>query len=257
MSSVNNLNPEADTISAPAIARFTSNAPFTGNLAVTSLGTARVNGAVDGAWTVGDARSVTVGGTAPTWVGNFSGPVRSFRATEALSGTLNAAAINQLRAGNLAGANVTLTQAPGTGVALGRLTAGSIADSNIRSTADIGTITANTITNSTIYAGVNVPAGSLLPTSATDFVAPSTIRGVNVRSRTAAGFVDSAVAASNLGRMNLGAINTINAGVPFGISGQTIASVTAAIVGGEAIRLRRLEEPTQGGSAGDFNVRVF
>ena len=253
----NNLNPEADVVTAPAIARFTSGGGYGGNLNVGSLGTARVTGGATGAWTAGDARSITVASTSPAWVGNFTGAVRSFTATEGMSGSLTAAAVNQLRVGNMAGANVTLTLAPGAGPALRRLTASAISDSNIRTSADIGTITANTITGSTVYAGVNVPAGSLLPTAATDFVAPATIRGVNVRSRTGTGFSDSAVAASNLGRINLGTVPTTNAGVPFGVSGQAIASVTAVLSTGEALRLRRLAEPTDGGTAGDFDVRVF
>jgi hypothetical protein len=162
-----------------------------------------------------------------------------------------------VRAGNIAGANLTLTQAAGAGTALGRLTAGSISASNVRASSNIGTVTANTITGSTIYAGVNVPAGNLLPTGAADFVAPSTIRGVTVRSRSGVGFSNSAVAASTLGRMNLGTVPSTNAGVAFGVSGQTIASLTATIEGGQSLRLRRLEEPADGGAAGDFHVRVF
>lgn len=256
-----NVDPEADTITAPAVSRLTANGDYVGSLNVGSLGTARISGGVAaGTWNVGDARSVSVTSTGPAWLGNFTGGVRSFRATGDLAGTLTAPSINQLRVGSMTGANLTLTQAPGSGrtPALGRLTStGAIANTNIRASHDLGTITAAAITGSTIYSGVNVPPGSLLPTSAADFVAPATIRGVNIRARTAAGFANSAIVASTLGRMNLGLVNSQNGGVPFGVAGQTIASVNATGTGGNSIRRSRLTEPTDGVTFEDFNVLVF
>lgn len=256
-----NVDPEADIITAPAIARLTANGDYVGSLNVASLGTARIGGGVAaGTWNVGEARSVTVTSTGPAWVGNFTGGIRSFTATGDLAGTLTAPSINQLRVGSMTGANVTLTQAPGTGnaPALGRLTSsGAIGNSNIRASHNLGTITAAAITGSTIYSGVNVAPGSLLPSSAADFVAPASIRGVTVRARDGFGFSNSAIAASTLGRVNLGQVNTFNGGVPFGLAAQTITSLRADGGMGDTVRRNRLTEPTDNINFGDFHVLVF
>ena len=118
-------------------------------------------------------------------------------------------------------------------------------------------MTAAAVTGSTIYAGVNPPAGALLPTVAADFVAPATIRGVNIRTRGTSGFSNSAIAASTLGRMNLGVVNTDNGGAPFGIAAQTIAGVSATGSGANVVRRSRLTEPADSITCGDFNVVVF
>ena len=255
-----NVDPEADIITAPAIARLTANGDYVGSLNVGTLGNARIGGGVAaGTWNVGNAGSVTVTSTGPAWAGNFGGPVRSFTATGDLSGTLTAGSINQLRVGSMTGANVTLTQTGlNTVPSLGRLTStGPITNSNVRASHDVGTITAGSISGSTIYAGVTPPAGSLLPASATDFVAPATIRGVTLRSRAAAAFSGSAIAASTLGRLNLGSVNTFNNGVPHGVAAQTIASLNAVSGTGDSVRRSRLAEPTDNINFGDFYVLLF
>ena len=256
-----NVDPEADIITAPSIGRLTANGDYVGSLNTASLGTARIGGGVaSGTWNVGDARSITVGSTGPAWVGNFAGGVRSFSTTGDLSGTLNAASVNRLRVGSMTGANVNLTQAPAprTAPALGQLVStGAITNSAIRSSHDLGNINAGGITGSTIYAGVVPPAGTLLPTDPAAFVTPATIRGVNIRTRGAPGFSKSAIAASTLGRMNLGLVNTENGGVPFGLAGQTIASVNATGSAGNSVRRSRLTEPADSLTFGDFNVLVY
>jgi hypothetical protein len=256
-----NVDPAEDVITAPSIQRFTVDGDYVSSLSVGSLGTARVGGGVAaGTWNVGEARSVVVTNTGPGWTGTFTGGVRSFSANGDLSGTLTAASINSLRAGSMTGADVTLTRAaaPRTPPALGRLTsAGTIADSRIRASHDLGTITAAAITGSTIYVGVNAPATGLLPAGAADFIAPATIRGVNVRTRGTAGFSNSAIAAPAMGRVNLGVVNSDNASVPFGLAAQSIASLNAVGSGGNSIRSKRLSEPADNINFGDFNVLLF
>lgn len=176
-----------------------------------------------------------------------------------LSGTFGAGSIRSLRAASLTGANITLTQAfAPTAQSLGRLTTtGAITNSNIRSAGNVGTITALSMSGSTVYAGVNTPDGGPLPDSADDFVAPATVRGVTIRNRAAPSFLASNVAASVLGRMNLGVVQRENAGVPFGLAAQTLASLNAADVAQARIRAARFTEPSQSLDLSDFEVRIF
>jgi cyclophilin family peptidyl-prolyl cis-trans isomerase len=258
---------ESDAISAPAIGKLQSDGDFTGVLTLngpgtgTNLGNSRVKGAATGTWSVqGTVGNISVGSTAASWLGSFGGPIGALAVAGDLAGTLNAASVRSLRAGSLTGANITLIQPTAAGaIALGSLNSrGAIANSNIRAVgADVGSVSALSITNSTIYAGVNPAEGAALPDAATDFVAAATIRSVTVRNRTAASFVNSDIAAQTLGRMNLGVINTANGGVPFGLAGDTILSVTATDAAGARIRFARLTEAGDSRESADFKVRVF
>jgi cyclophilin family peptidyl-prolyl cis-trans isomerase len=190
---------------------------------------------------------------------NVPGPIGNVTIVGDLSGTFSAGSVRSIKAASVTGANITLTQgfAP-TGVSLGRLTAtGAISNTNIRSNGNIGTIAALSLSNSTIYAGVNPPDGGVLPDSADDFVSAAAIRGVTIRNRAAASFVSSDIAASVLGRLSLGVINTDNAGVPFGVAAQTLASLNAVDAAGVPVRGARLAEPGQSSERGDFKVRIF
>lgn len=258
---------ESDVITAPAVGQLQSGGDFTGVLTINgpgtgnNLGSARIDGAATNTWSVqGVVGSVSVGSTAASWLGSFGGPIRAFTVAGDLAGTLNAASVRSLRAGTITNANITLVQPAGPGaVALGSLNArGAITNSNVRAAAaDIGTVSALSITNSTFYAGVNPAEGTPLPDAATDFVAPATIRSVSVRNRGAASFVNSDIAAQTLGRMTLGVISTANGGVPFGLAADTIAAVTATDAAGARLRYARLTEPADSKESADFKVRVF
>lgn len=259
--------PDPDVIAAPAVRSFHSGGDFGGTLSLSNpgtadaLGSARVAGAVSGPWTVvGSTGSVTVGSTGASWLGTFGGSVRSLVVVGDLAGTFRAVNAGSVRAGSMSGASIYLTQPNVAGaVALGSLVArGAISGSNIRADAGtIGSVTAASITSSTIYAGVNPGEGAGLPDAATDFIAPGTIRSVTVRNRTGPSFVGSDIAAQTLGGMNLGVIQTANGGVPFGLAAQTIAAVTAADAAGARIRYARLDEPADSRESADFKVRVF
>jgi peptidyl-prolyl cis-trans isomerase A (cyclophilin A) len=190
---------------------------------------------------------------------NVLGAVGNMTILGDLAGTISAGSIRSLRAASVSGATILLTQgfAP-TGLSLGKLTAaGAISNTNIRSNGNIGTIAALSLSNSTIYAGVNPPDGGALPDSADDFASAATIRGVSIRNRAAASFVASNIAASVLGKLSLGVINTNNAGVPFGVAAQTLASLNAVDSAGAPVRAARLTEAGQSSERGDFKVRIF
>jgi cyclophilin family peptidyl-prolyl cis-trans isomerase len=259
---------DRDVITAPAIRTLQSGGDFTGDLALTGapgtrvLNSVKVLGAVpSGTWsTTGAVGSVSVGSTGAAWSGAF-GQVNSFKVTGDLSGTLTAGSVRSVRAGSVTSAVIALTQGPGTGLTnLGSLnSAGAISGTSIRSAGNIGSITAASMTGSSIFAGVEEPAGLpvALPDAATDFVPGVSIRALNVRNRTAASFSGSYVAAASLGRMNLGVVNTANGGVPFGLAALDLASLTAVDGAGAPIRARRLTDPAGSIDQGDFKVRVF
>ena len=54
--------------------------------------------------------------------------------------------------------------------------------------------------------------------------------------------------------MNLGVVNTDNAGVPFGLTAEFIARLDAKGSAGNSIRSKRLSEPADNINFGDFNV---
>ena len=259
---------DPDVIAAPAIGSLQSGGDFAGTLSLNgagaagdALGSARINGAATGTWTVtGSTGSVSIGSTAAGWVGTFGGSLRSLLVGGDLAGSLSAVSIVAARVGSMTGANVTLTQPTAAGaVALGSFSArGAVSNSNIRAAAaNIGSVVAGSISNSTIYAGVNPGEGAGLPDAPADFIAPATIRSVVVRNRTGPSFVGSDIAAQTLGSMNLGVIQTANGGVPFGLAAETTASVTAADAAGARIRYARLDEPADSRESADFKVRVF
>jgi cyclophilin family peptidyl-prolyl cis-trans isomerase len=257
---------EADTVSTPMLASLQSNGDFGGSLTLTgaqsgnTINTAKVKGAVSGTWAVaGFAGNVSAGSTAASWVANFGGSLRTLAVAGDLSGTVTANSINTVKAGSVTGANLTLTQPAAAGaVALRSLNSkGAMANTNLRATAsDIGTVAALSITNSTIFAGFN-PENAALPTALTDITGNTTIRGVTVRNRSAASFVNSDVAAHNIGKLNLGVVQTANAGVPFGAAADSITSVVANDAAGARLKFSRLDDPVESKTSADFVLRVF
>jgi hypothetical protein len=128
-------------------------------------------------------------------------------------------------------------------------------DVDVRSTADIGTVSAASMNDTEIYAGV---AGGDLPVSAASFVNAATIRNVTIRNRAATpAFIDSNIAASTLGRMNLGAVQVNNGGESFGLAAQAVQSLSALGANGAPIRDVRMTEPTDSLDQVDFEVRIF
>jgi hypothetical protein len=223
------------------------------------LGNAKITGALTSAdWNVsGKTSRISAGSVGSDWTGTF-GDVAKFSTTGNLAGDLNAGSINSLSAGTITGAGITLnrTVAEG-GPALNRLSArGAMIDTNVRSAGDIGTVSAASMTNCIIYAGMQ-GGRPQLPDSAADFASGATIRNVTIRNRIPApAFNDSNIAAATLGRINLGAVQVTNGGTAFGLAAQTLNSLSATN-NGTPIRAAQLTEPTQSLDFTDFEVRIF
>jgi hypothetical protein len=197
-----------------------------------------------GPWTGTDANADTI--TAPA--------VKSMQVTGDFNGDL-AVSGNGQRTGTPA---VGSTRVSGnlsgnwTVASLKSLKAGTITNCVIRSTNDIGSVSANSISGSTIFAGVaTTTAAGSLPADATAFPTSASVKSVSVKSTS-----NSFIAAKSLGDMSLGAVQVDNAGVPFGLAADAIFSLLATGANGAPIRGARLTDPSQTLTQGDFKAQV-
>ena len=231
------------------------------------LGNAKVVGALaSGAWDVaGKTGRVAAGSVGSGWNGTF-GDLSSFSTPGDFAGSISANTINSLGAGSLTNAGIDVTRAFATGAtALNRLNVrGAIAGTRVRSGADIGSVSAASITGSSVFAGVANGGGGgggaarSLPADASAFVSPATIKGVAIRTRGTPSFVGSNIAASTLGRINGGTIQVDNGGAPYGLAAQTILSLSGQRNDtGETRHVAGLTDPSDTIIVGDFQARVF
>jgi len=103
---------------------------------------------------------------------------------------------------------------------------GSLSGSDINVGGSITSVTAGTISNSDIFAGV-LAGLTTLPVDSSEFTnTGSTIARLSVTSHKAAAFASTLIAAPIIGKVQLGAVTVANNGVPFGVAGNSIASVS-------------------------------
>ena len=247
---------------------FNANVNLSGNgqaVGAPVLGNVKVLGGIEsGTWNVaGKTSRITTGVVDPGWSGTF-GDVANFTVAGNMGGSITANSINAMNVGTLGNANIDLTRPFAAGaVALNRLNVrGAMTGTRVRSDASIGTVSAESISGSSIFAGVANGGGGgaarNLPDNATSFVNAATIKGVTVRSRGTPSFVGSNIVASSLGRLNLGTVQTNNGGTPYGVAANDIASIQGQRSDtGESARAVRLTDPSDNIVAGDFQARVF
>lgn len=187
-------------------------------------------GSIDGGtWNIGGDSGAIQVGSATGWNPTFNGLVNNLTIAHGLSGSINAGTIKSLVVhGSISSTNLQLTDPlTANGFDLNNLSAGNIVDSTIRSIGSIGSVSALSLQNSQIYAGiVSLPSGQMLPASANDIPISAQIRSLRLRKSATATFVNSDVAAATLGMLNLGTVRTSNAGTAFGFATrQPVASV--------------------------------
>jgi peptidyl-prolyl cis-trans isomerase A (cyclophilin A) len=143
---------------------------------------------------------------------------------------------------------------------LGKLTSrGAIGGATVLADNTLGAVSATSISNSTIFAGVSSAPGAL-PADASGMSSTGEIRSVTIRNKatTDPTFAASNIAAATVGKLTLGIVNPSNSGTPFGVAAQTIQSLSAtAGVGGTPIKASKLSDPSQSIDQTDFKVRVF
>jgi hypothetical protein len=131
---------------------------------------------------------------------------------------------------------------------------GNLSSSIIRVGGSINSLTAGTISNSDIFAGVldNV---TTLPATTSQFAdSGSTIKRLTVTRRTAGAFANSLIAAPIVGNVQLGSVMLTNGGTLFGVAGASISSVRGR--GYLPIKLTGTELMTSPFSTMDLVIRL-
>ncbi len=142
---------------------------------------------------------------------------------------------------------------------------GQIVNSTIDSNGTIGTLKAYALLGSNIYAGRN--GSDSFPNDQADLDSAVAIRSLSLvtpRQPTAQTFSDSVIAASQIGTLRLGVVDTDNGGDAFGVTADLIASIRATDLLGERLSATRLNDPTlaaselaeDGFTFGDLEIRV-
>ncbi len=146
-------------------------------------------------------------------------------------------------------------QADATLGGLGSLKVGGALDNSIiRVGGNINLVTARTMSDSTIFAGV-LGSVSTLPTAASQFInTTSAVKKVSVSSTALDAFSNTLISAPVLGNLSLESITVLNGGTPFGAAGTSIASVRAKTF--HAIKLTNANLVPGPFSEGDFVIRL-
>ncbi|HTK73887.1 MAG TPA: peptidylprolyl isomerase [Gemmataceae bacterium] len=189
-----------------------------------------------------------------------AGPVKSIKVGGNLTGTVAADSIGMLAVrGDVSNANIQLNQAfSAKGRDLGVFNVGgTIANTVLRSTGNIGTVTADSLNASTIFAGVD-PATTGLPLAASEFTSAATLQQLKLKT----GYTASNVAAKNLGKLSVGTLQTNNSGQRFGFAADKIALLTGSTGPAVKFALKKLDTPadlqaqSQGLDLGDAQITL-
>ena len=140
---------------------------------------------------------------------------------------------------------------------------GVLTGTRVSAVGTIGAVRAAGLINSVLYAGLT--GSEAFPSTAAGYANEAAIRSVTLRAASGgATFDNSVVAANNLGRLNLGTIDTDNAAAPFGVAADTIGAVAGTGPSGQRLRLSKLDDPAAlvaalpglGFTFGDFQIRL-
>jgi len=207
-----------------------------------AVGSARIKGALTGAWTVtglADARKDSAAGKVsadnigPNYTAIFDGDVGRIDSKGDISGDITANIIDRLSAReNATDLTLTLLQPvipdDDRTEALGRYDVrGTSTNVMINSAGHIGSFKTSVLIDSDIYAGVDLDVSGLL-TSADQLIANALIDKIDVRGDRDAPFalINSNFGASRLGKATLGVINDGNGGVLFGLASTTFDTIS-------------------------------
>ncbi|HXE52390.1 MAG TPA: hypothetical protein VN541_05210, partial [Tepidisphaeraceae bacterium] len=204
----------------------------------TSIGSVDVSGAL-GALQAPDVNltgNVTVGGSLQRLTVNGAGG----------GNTISAAAIGSIVVHGILSDDIQAAT-------IGHVTVGgAISDSMIRASGSIGSVVAAAAADSEVLAGVRSDLDGL-PSTAADLSNPAaSIKTFTVRGHGA--FSNTIVSAGTIGSASLGAVQTANAGTPFGVAAHHVRSVRASVSGSN----KSLHNPsTTGALGGDAVVRII
>ena len=225
------------------------------------------NGAVDVAGITADGALSSVGGKGVNLTGvlDVNGRIGKAAFNSLTGATVTAGSILSLAvAGNVSSSTVTAEDgfvplAPSLGTLAVK---GRVENSTIASAGNIFSVKAAGMVGSNVYAGL--AAGADRFPGAGAFASEAGILKLTLKGAAgAATFDDSVIAADNLGKINLGVVDTDNA-APFGVTGDTVAGLTATNTSRQKLKLTKLDDPTAAATAiagqtftyGAFEVRV-
>jgi cyclophilin family peptidyl-prolyl cis-trans isomerase len=215
-----------------------------------SIGTAKVSGALTGGeWDVaGNVRSISAASGASGYALSVSGIVSAASFAGDFSGAISASAIGTFSAASGTGTSLVAkgtTNASNvtTGAILksiafkGNVSAGYFNSANV-----IGSVTANSLTRTRIYAGTTIAANAVLPTAYSAFAATSEIGSIKLAGRGVANaFNLNVVAAETIVSASLGSI-LLTTGTANGFAASVIGSIsgTANTASGRKLSGRNL-----------------
>jgi hypothetical protein len=228
-----------------------------------------VRGEIGGTWNVpGASAPLAFGGSTFDWNATFGGSLSSINDRGNLAGSLTAPSIGSIRVrGMMTNAVLGLTGTGGTDLGNLQVTSGII-NSTIDSAGDLGPIRAEALQGSLVFAGVGtVASGQTLPSAASDLSATATIKSITLVPRAnVVGYLNSDIAASNVGILSLGTTKIDNGGMPFGIAGTSIARISMRdLTTHHAITINNVHDAATvaaqiaalGFSLQDLNIRIL
>ena len=243
-----------DAISAPSISTLAVSGAFANSLNLTStdldLASARVGGALGSSWTLaGSLTNLSAKSAAAAWGVAAGSTIGTLKLGGDLTGAVSATAFSAVTiGGSITGGSIT---ANGTfdskASQLQRLTVGgAITNSTIMTAGNLGDVTAESMTGSKIYAGVDssITTASGLPTAVTDLDAATTIRSVRLRAASAT-FSNAIIASEFIRTLSLGDVVTANGGTKQGVAAETLGALSATLDGTGKLSVGKKETKSQ------------
>jgi hypothetical protein len=258
--------------SISVIGDFNPNLSLAASNATTQLNAVNISGNLSGGvWVVrGNINSIVVGkNISSAWQLNLEGTANNNGVLNALSvrgnasGTVTAQRLNSLTvSGNMANMALTLYQATTTVLSgfksIGAIAVvGDIINCEIITTGSIGNITARSLSDSLITAGLNVGAPTQ-PTSASEsFISSAvTIGAITLRGgKNIIAFESTTIIAYKITSLSASTIGIDNGDTPFGVFARSIVTVN---ITSPTLRLSNLTTPlaNERPLAGDFILRI-
>ena len=255
-------NGNLDVIHAPSIARLIVAGQFGASLMLTGTGrdltTASIRGGLTGGtWTIaGAVGALTTTTAASGWSANVTGALAQLSTSSSFGGKLTASTLSLFHVGGaMSGATIQLS-ATAAATVRSFVVNGAITNSQIRSSGGISLVRAAALVDSNLFAGVNAGI-STLPSSASDFAGSARIGSVVISgAHNLFALDDGNIAAANIGTVSVGAVNTNNGAVQFGIAADTLQGYSRR-VNGKLMVWTKKQGVTALTPNGDAVARVF
>jgi len=139
--------------------------------------------------------------------------------------------------------------------AVGQVKVGGKLGGSVRSSGNIDLVNAGSLGNVKIFAGV-ADAVTGLPGAVGDFVLPSaTLKSMVVKSSESGAFGTAIIAAPLIKRAIIGDVAPVGGSAQVGVVAD-VAKLIRGTIAGQALKLRKLDEPTDSMEEGSFVVRV-